>query len=308
MIIEKKNPLPKAESITVPCNYVLIKMDDALNSYQFKGKETGITASPIIYDNDKQVRVDERLVSPFGTVIKRPERLVYNGRLIKEMTRKYEPIRLTGGIDAYGEREKVIVNPSALREIGELKQSSVSYDTDLEIENGDRVHVSYIHYLNAGKQGLFIDTQEGDMVLVKYDLLRMVVDGNNQPKRMLNGYMLIEPEALDIEVEQEDGVEFTQRESGLVMINPTKIKKTRKKQIVRVLVGGTPLRGYLEEPNKVDTKKTYKEGDRLLIDPRFSLKLENDVHQIISEKDLYVIRREAIIFDEEEFDIDRVEI
>lgn len=311
IIIEKKDTRPSVKDIVVPFNYVLIKMEPPYETLQYKGRETKISVSPITYDeHQKQIRVDERLVSPFGVVMKKPLKLVYNGHVMKTLVEKYDPIRQTGQLDQYGERQKVIVDYSALRQINDLKSASVSYDTDLEINTGDRVHVSYLHYLNAEKQALFIQTQEGEMVLVKYDLLRMVVDENDQPKRMLNGYLLLQPEESDVEIIEDDKREFTELQSGIVLLNPKKEKKTRKRGIGRILAGGTPLRGYLEEPNKVDNPRTYKSGDRVLYDPRYALKLENDLHQVISEKDLYLIRRDAIITDEYELptDFDKIEI
>lgn len=308
--IEKKDTRPSVKTMIVPFNYVLIKMDKPNETFQFKGKETKLSQSPIIYDGEKQIRVDERLVSAFGTVMKRPEQLVFNGRKIAELVNRYQPIRETNEIDEYGEKRKVIVDYSILNEINRLKKASLSYDSQLEINNGDRVHVSYLHFLQAEKEGLFIETQEGEMVLVKYDLLRMVVNNDNQPIRMLNGYLLLQPKEYEVDIKKEDNVEFVERESGLVLLNPVKVKRTKKKQIGTILIGGTHLNGYLEEPKKRDNPQTYKSGDRILYDPRYALKLENDLHQIISEKDLYLIRREAIITDEYELpnDFDKIEI
>lgn len=309
MIIEKKQSLPSISQIIVPNNYVLIKMEAKYDSFQMKGKETGIMASDFIYDNNTKVNIDERLVSPFGNVMKKPLNLIFNGRKIKQLSDKYQPIRNTGAIGGDGERLKVIVDYSTLREITALKTSSVNYDTDIEVKEGDRVHVSYLHFLNAEKEGLFIDTQEGRMVMVKYDLLRMVVDVNNQPIKMLNGYILLEPKEYDINTVDDRGNEFTQLESGLVLLNAKKTKRTRKNQLGKVLLSGSPLRGYLDDATKIDRETYYKKGDKILYDPRLALKLENELHQIISEKDLYLIRREAIIIDEYDgFDLDKIEI
>jgi len=307
--IEKKDTRPKVKDIQMLFNHVLLKMDPSYESYQFSGKETGILASPIIYDKGKQIRVEEKLVNPFGEVMKVPSALVYNGKKIAALVKKYQPVRSTDVFNEDGEPMRVIANYSALHEINQLKRSSVSYDTDIEVQVGDRVHVNYLHFLNAKQDGLFVDTEEGRMVMVKYDLLRMTVDENNQPKKMLNGYVLIEPEQYDVDIKKENGNSIIETASGIALLNATNTKKTRKRQKGFIVVGGTFLRGYLEEPHKSDRAQNYKKGDRILYDPRFSVKLENDVHQIISEKDLYLIRRDGIIADSYEYpDFDKIEI
>lgn len=310
IIIEKKPTLPSVKDIKVPYNYVLVKMDDSYETFQFKGQETQIMASPIVYDQGKEIRVDEKLVNPFGTVMKTPDRLAYHGREMKYITDTYQPVRKGKELNEYGEPIKYIANRSAMRELTELKKTSLSYDTDMELCEGDRVHVSYIHFLNAEKEGLFIETQEGNLVFIKYDLFRMTVDENNQPKKMLNGYVLIKPKVYDVNIEKDNGVEFTKTDSGLVLLNPKTTKRTRKNQIGTVILCGTPLRGYIEMPNQVDPKVMYSVGEQLLYDPRYATKLENDLHQIISKEDLYLIRREGILLSEGTFfgDFSKIEI
>lgn len=311
MIIEAKPKLPSIKQITVPFNYVLVKMEPRYTTFQMKGKETNIIANEFIYDKDTQVRIDERLVSPFGTVVKTPLNLVFNGREIKRLTDKYEPIRYNGLTDEFGDRQKHIVDYSMLRRITDLKKASLNYDTEMEVKVGDRVHVNYLHYLNAEKDGLFIDSEEGQLVMIKYDLLKMVVDVDNTPIKPLNGYILIEPKQYEVDTVKENGSEFLQHSSGLVLLNPEKKKtrRNRKNQLGIILLSGTPLKGYMENPNKVDRETYYEKGDKILYDPRLSTKLENDLHQVISEKDLYLIRREAIILDENDgFDLDKIEI
>lgn len=299
--IEKKNDLPSIKDITVPFNYVLVKMEDSFTTYQMKGRELGISTPEIIYEKGKQIRIDEKLVSPFGRIMKTPMGLIYNGREIKKISDKYKPVRQSNERDKNGERKKYIADHSALMQITNLKRNSLSYDTMLEVKEGDRVHVSYIHFLNAEKEGLFVDTQEGKMVFVKYDLLRMTVHEDNQPKKMLNGYILLTQKQYDIEIKEEEGVQFTERESGIVVLNPTKTKRTRKTQIGIVKLCGTPLKGYLDIPNQIDDPTMYNEGDKILYDPRYAVKLENDLHQIISSEDLYIIRREGILLSQKEF-------
>lgn len=302
MIIEKKSTLPSVEDITVPFNYLLIKMEDSYTSYQMRGKELNIHTPEVIYDEKgNQVRIDEKLVSPFGRVMKTPLNLIYNGREIKKLSDRYKPVRQSNERDANGERKKFIADYSALSHITALKKESLAYDTQMEVRAGDRVHVSYIHFLNAEKEGLFIDTDQGKMVLVKYDLLRMTVYEDNQPKKMLNGYILITQQEYDVDIKEEEGVQFTERASGIVTLNPTKTKRTRKNQIGVVKLCGTPLRGYLEIPNQVDDNTMYEAGEKFVYDPRYAVKLENDLHQIISEEDLYIIRREAILLSQNEF-------
>lgn len=313
MIIEKKDLRPNIDQITVPFNYVLVQMEAKYTTYQMSGRELGIEAAPYVYDEQQNVvPIDERLVSPFGKIVKCPLHLVFNGKQIKKLADRHRPIRYTGEVDDEGDRLKTIVDYSALKNITELKTNSLDVDTDLEVNVGDRIYVSYLHFLNAERDGLFIDTQQGQIVMIKYDLLRMVVDEKNQPKKMLNGWVLIEPKKYDVGTKEEDGREFEQLPSGLVLLNPVNTKKTRKTQLGNVVMSARPLRGYLEDPTKTDDHTFYSGGEKILYDPRYSIKLENDLHQIISEKDLYLIRREGIVIDENTipkgFDFDKIEI
>lgn len=292
----------KTETIRIPLNYVLIKMDDKHETYQMKGRETGILSPQVIHDNGKQVDVRERHVSNFGIVVKTPERLCFNARKIKELSDRHKPIREVGEKNDMGERRKVIVNQSALDEIKTLKSTSVDYDSEIEIRKGDRVHVSYIYYLNAERQGLFIyDTDMGDLVMIRYDFLRMVVDKENKPIKMLNGLILIKPKKEINDIKTENGVKIVERESGIALITNTETKRTRKNQKGSVILCGKPIKGYMHAPNLTDPETRYEKGDELLYDPRLATKLENSLHQIISEEDLYMIRREAILADSNVF-------
>lgn len=310
MIIEAKPTTIKSSDIKMMGNYVLIKMDADNSTYQMKGRETGIIQSSITYDEKGNVvKTPERMVSQFGTVIKAPSYLNFNRDEMKKL-HDLEPIRFTGRRNADGERERIVVHPDVLRRIGELKKSSVDYGTTVEVKEGDRVQVSYVHFLQAEKQGLFIyNTDIGDLVMIKYDQLRMVVDENNQPKKMLNGLILIKPKKYEVYIKEDDGVVFTETESGIALLNPKETKRTRKQQIGTVLLCGTRLTGYLNDYNLSDEETMYNSGEQVLYDPRLAIKLENDLHQIISEEDLYLIRREAILLDEKTFpNFDKIEL
>lgn len=287
-----------SSKLKVPFNYVLIKMDENYTTYQMKGKETGILQHHIVYDKGKVIRADEKIVNHFGTVIKVPERLIFNGHEMAALNKEYQPIREFGEPDEFGARQKRIVHPDILRKIGNLKKNSVDYETSIELNEGDRVFVSYIHLLQAEKHGLYIyNTDIGDLVMVKYDLLRMVVDEHKKPIKMLNGLILIKPKKYTDDIKHDRGYSYIERDSGIALINPSETKSKRANQVGEVVLCGTPISGYLNYYELVDDDIMYSYGDNILYDPRLAIKLENDLHQIIYEEDLYLIRREAIIAD-----------
>lgn len=273
-------------------NYVAIKLDDAYDSYQIKGRETGIMAPDHEYENDSKtgkqriINRKEKHVAVFGTVISVPQKLIFNRARIRKISDR------TTVFKRFDEQIQVVCW-SSQKKIDSLRSESLEYDTDIEISVGEKVNFSYRHFIEAQKNGMYADTDIGEVVFIKYDMLKLVVDEDMNPIRMLNGYVLVEPEL--IEVKTEGAMSYVDTEGGLVIAGMNeKYKKSRKNQIGKVYLSGTPVKGYLNDYDTVDPDLELNEGDRIMYDPRGSQKLENEIHQVLSEKDLYIVRRRHI--------------
>lgn len=281
----KDNSVNTSELIMM-ANYVLVLPDPQLTSYQFKGRELGLISPDFKYENGEKISIKEKNMSVFGTVYGVPSHLQFNLDKIEKLKRTYTLFDETKPYTCP-------VNIAVHREIGELTRNSVMFDVDIEIKKGDRVNFSYQAHKTAKEEKMILDTELGEMYLIKYDMLYMVVDENYQPKRMLNGYILVEPD--EIETLKEDGKEFIEHSGGLVTLAPKhKLKKTRKTQNGTVIKAGGYCRRFLQQPEKKDDTKYLEDGDRIMYDPRLCKKLELDIHQIVSDKILHLIQRKDI--------------
>lgn len=287
-------------------NYVLVKPDANYESIQSKGTETGIFLPDFIYEKDKQggerkVSVKERNFSVYGKVYAVPGKIGFHREEIKSLNNKYT---VAAKIDG----EVHVINRSVMNQIGSLTESSCLYETECEVEVGDRVKFSYLAHKSASEKKICIDTEEGEMYLIKYDMLTMVVNPDNTPKRMLNGYILVEPEE-DERIKTENGVTFTESEGGLIL--PTfkhKHKKNRKQQKGTVLFAANKVGGYLQHEGLNDPNIEVKQGGSILYDPRGASRHEHHFHQEYSGKPLQLIQRRDIITTEEEIDLNLIEI
>lgn len=279
--------------LTMLNNYVLILPDPQLTSYQFKGRESGLISPDFSYEKGQKISVREKNLSVFGTVYGVPSHLQFNMPEIELIKRSYTLFRFDKG-------ERVPINIPTHRLLGELNRNSVMFDTKIEINKGDRVNFSYLAHKTAKDEKMIFDTELGEMYLIKYDMLYMVVDEDLKPKRMLNGYILVQPE--EIETKKEGAQEFIEHTGGLVTLVPKhKLKKTRKTQKGEVLKAGSIINGYLQHPEKKDFIQGVKTGQTILYDPRLCQKLEFDTHQIMSDKILHLVQRKDIkyIFNED---------
>lgn len=287
------------KTFKIPSNYVLIKPDAHLQTFQRKGVELGIISPDFKYENGKTISVKERNASVNGTVYVVPNKLTFNLDKIKELRSRHTTHALVDG-------RLALINLSVQREIDQLTETSVMYGSDVEISAGDRVNFNYMAHRDAEDKGLIIDTEEGEMYLIKYDMLYMTLNEEDKPKKMLNGWIIVEPEI--IETQKEGAAEFTTTESGLLL--PTlghKFKKSKKNQIGTVVNVGSRNRGYLQQPKDQDFREDLKVGRKIVFDPRLGQRLEYENHQMMSDKVMILIQRPGIWFlVEEGFDLSKL--
>lgn len=285
-------------------NYVLIKPDEDLESYQINGRETGLIAPSFKYegtgDNERRISVKERNVSVSGTVYAVPDNIHFNLGAIRALKNNYTTHKVIRG-------QLALVNFPIQLEIDHLTKTSVQFNVPMEVEVGDKVNFSYMAHKQCVDEGRIVDTDEGQMYLMKYDMLYCTLDGNT-PKRMLNGWVLVEPE--EIEVIRDGAQEFLPTESGIVLLAPkNKAKKSKKNQIGIIKNFGAVCQGYLQQPDRSDDRRSVNVGDKILYDPRMATKLEYETHQIFSDKVHHLVQRKDIwMYFEKSFDFSTLKL
>lgn len=291
------------KTIKILKNYVLVKPDANYETIQSKGTETGIILPDFVYEQDKmggqrKVNVKERNFSVYGTVYAIPQKIGFHKRKIKQLNSTYT-------VAAKVNDQIEVVNRSVMSEIGRLTEGSCLFETECEVKVGDRVKFSYLAHKSASEKKIAIDTEEGEMYLVKYDLLTMVVDKDAIPIKMLNGYILVEPEE-DETIKTEGAMSYRTSDTGLML--PTfkhKQKRNRKTQKGKVLLSGNFIGGYLQDEGLSDPAVTFETGESVMYDPRGAARHEHHYHQEYSDKPLQLIqRRDLYLSGEQLFNVE----
>ena len=288
-------------NLKILSNYVLVNPDPNYTSFQKNGKETGILTTDHIIENGKMVSVKERNYSVYGTVYAVPEIIDFNRDKIKNIVDRHEFIT-----EHYG--ETVIADNSKFEEVARLRKNSCLFGTRNELEKGDRVKFSYQAHKEAMDNGAIIETDQGPMYFIKYDKIFMAVNSDLSPKKMINGYILVEPDM--VETEKDGMMDYTTSGGGIIL--PTqkkKEKRTRKTILGKVVLAGTPISGYLQFGDIEDTDDPIETGDSILFDPRGCKRLEHENHQEYSDRDYYLIQRRDLYINKRESPIfDKIEL
>lgn len=267
-------------TLVIPANYVLIKPDINFDTYQIKGKETGIHVAPWGINQASHISVT-------GTVYKLPQRLVYRGKLVKQ---------LRGDLREQSEENKLLPV---------LRSQSVSYDVPMELSLGQKVYYEYTTRLSAMADGRLIDTAEGEMMFVPYDILVLAFKPgtdmeNVQPQnvQMLNGFMLIKP--LEYALERDlSGVRGVRTEMDLFRPVTEEEKYVRFNNIgfANVIVAGCKVRDYIDfDRAREDDMLIGRTGQRVAYDNRMQKRLEVEHHHVVfKEHILYRLHRKDIM-------------
>lgn len=298
--------MTSVKNIKIPYNVVLVRVDDDYETYQFKGKDTGLYAPNYSYNDGKRVATPSKNYSVTGKVFGVPEKINFFREEIKMINRNHKLVHT----DEQGRHQ--VVNGHLLREINDLKKKSCRFETDNELCVGDTVKFSYYVHIAAKENNAIFDTEEGKMYFIKYDDIFMTVDEDNKPKKMINGYILVDPDVK--ETEKDGAMEYEETSFGLVLPKlkeDTKQRRGSKCMEGKVLKSAKPLTatseegkkhlgGYfdIQDYNEIDLE--VNEGDRILFDPRVAQQLEHEHHQSMSDHKLYMIQRKDILFFEKD--------
>jgi hypothetical protein len=289
------------KNIRIPQNYVLAAVEKDYTTYQRGGVDLNILVADYVYQDGKRISRPNLNYAVFGKVFGVPEKINFHRDEIACINRNHTIV----GKDKEGQHK--VVHGDLLHRINDLKKHSCKFETENELEVGDTVKFSYMVHIKAQEEGSIFDTEEGKMFFIKYDDIYMSVDENNKPKRMVNGYILVDPNT--IETKKEGGVEYEEANHGLVipkMYEVSKQKRGKKCMEGKVVLAGKPLGvtengierlgGYFEQEGYYEPDIEVKIGDRLLFDPRTAMQIEHDNHQALFDHRLYIIQRKDIIF------------
>lgn len=162
-------------------------------------------------------------------------------------------------------------------------QGSVMYDTDMELQVGDRVIFDFKVEAIVKKQGGMID---GSYPL-RYDDIYVAIRGDQIIP--INGIILVEACETTVEEDVQKALK-----SGLELPDTVVKEKSEQYGIVRYV--GSPLRGYLQAPEELT--EIYDEvhvGDKIIFHPVYAVDLQYSLHQIIEKgKTLYRMRRKDV--------------
>lgn len=271
--------------ITIPYNWVIIKLDDDHNTYHNteKGTDTGISVAPWGINQASHMALT-------GIVSAIPNELIYHGNKLSELKR--DKMR-----DA---------SDQAL--IADLRRESMAYNVPMEVEVGYRVYFEYVTRLSAIKEGRVIENEDGKFIIIPYDQLVMAFKpGTNfddvqvSDVYMLNGFLLIK--ILEYARERDaTGITGYKTESDLFIKIDNDAKYVHKNNIwyATVLAAGCGVKSYADFPGRggeFEAQSYYfaKPGSKICFDGRQKKRLEVEHHRVIFKKhELYRIHRKDI--------------
>lgn len=261
------------KTFRIPFNNVLVKPDEDYETYQLSGRETGIIVTNYMADEKgNKVSIHTQNIAISGTVYAVPEKLVYNAPKMRKLQ----------------ESHTLPMNWSVQREVDRLREASVQFEVDIEIEKGDKVYFEYLAHELCSKDGRWVETSEGMMLLMKYDLLIMADrNGGIYP---LNGNIIVENEKIEAPDTFGD-IQGKVSENGLFIPQMYQLEhKYRNRAIAKVLYAGSAVREYMDFRGKYDAE--CEVGDRILYDPRFAKEIEYSTHRVFDRKLLRIQRKD----------------
>lgn len=251
------------EKLRIPANYVLVKPKQDYDTYQIDGRETGILSALSVDTVGQRVAI-------YGTIMKVPEKLVYNGSDLRAVQQSRYP------------------EDYAQPMIDDLKRSSVQFDVPMEVQLGDNVMFYYKNQIDCYKEGRVIHSDQGTLLMMKYDTLRAISYGEDRVYP-LNASVFIRRITLAEE-------EITA--SGLIKLQQTHMGMSKKKkiQIGMVTEAGCRCKGYIDFPGAGRDQLQLNYGDFVYYDGRMGTNLEFSTHQtletpriVIKQKDIWGI-------------------
>lgn len=264
------------KKIKILTNFVLVKAHKEMLKYHLNGKETSILVGhssmkysdpndSLDFEMHETVDTHAHHWPISGEVIAVPDKNVFNGHLIHN-----EVKGLRGeDIDSY-----------IIEKNKRMSDASLEINSPLEVQVGDEVFFDYMMTSVAYDNGHFLNTDIGDLVLIRYDkLIGRVRNGEiyplnsniffewDKPKK-IGSFDLPDKNIYDVEDIQEGVINYV----------------------------GLDFRYYLEGAKFIDMPTSFSVGDRILFEPCYCSLIESEFHlRIFGGKEVYTISRRNIL-------------
>lgn len=264
--------------IKIPRNYVLILPDTAFENFHLYGKES-ISAGKVDLENTAAH------YSIKGKVFAVPDELVFNldrirtNRIPEAPTLDFE--------------QTMFYFKSSQVETEGYKQGSVLFDVSMDVRVGDIAYFNYQEHYNCYDHGRYVETELGDMFLIKYDQLTCChPEGRPDEITMLNGMMFVEP----IDTAGTFGDNIIKRAGFDVATKEGQETDFKKKLTIgRVRLSGRHCRAYIDQPDNVEGPYDFAPGQIVMYNPKVAPTLEFSLHKTMFEgKNLVKLRRRNI--------------
>lgn len=271
--------------IFLPQNYVLIKPDEDFKNYHnSKGEETSILAATSLrmaanptsetdFSEKEIVDTYSHNMSYTGTVISVPKKLNFTGPEARKFYKE--------------NKEGLLDQLKAMKILGrynQIKEDSVEYKVPMDVKVGDKVMYDYIERFNVYESGMVLDTDIGELFLIKYDKLELRI--RDEEIKPLNSWVLME-------YNRERKMEL----GKLVLEGVDKrIEETVGVHKSKVMMMADPSEDYIGDNNFYDPIHELKLGDEVYYLPQHASNVENDNHFFLFRgKEIIKIRSHNIL-------------
>ena len=168
-------------------------------------------------------------------------------------------------------------------------KNSMPWKVEMELQPGDVVWVNTMSIINAARQGRILECEDKKYYLIPYDQIYLYK--RDKDTRMINGWILVEPEKTDEDIQQRIA------KLGIIIPSVTITKENQRQMgvidklaVVRYI--GDPVREYIDGRSDHDDISV---GDKIIFRLPFNRRLESDMHRFFDQKELIVSRRTNIV-------------
>lgn len=251
--------MDKASNIKIKQNYVLIKPEKDIEQlksglYIQAGQE-----------NKKRglANTEARHYNITGTVLVVPDKLIYRGEQLKKIRK----------------RTRGIYNDYDVKELQAAVNGSLEYQTEIEIQAGDKVWFDYIAHINANTEMKTVQVEgHGECIFVNYS--QLFIRERENEKIPINGWIFIRKISTDRTLT-----------SGLIL--PMSANVLVKNQ-AEVVIIGKGHDDYLSVKHTDFWFKEVKPGDKIIYNEALATPLEYEIHETEGLEKLFKIKRKDI--------------
>lgn len=202
-----------------------------------------------------------------------------NGNILIKLRSDYDKLVFKSGVELYidtsfePEQHAAIVGeviniPNKIQ-TNKMGDNGSLWETEVELEIGDEVVVSYQSVVNALKKTSNFITWEGELyVIVRY--WNIFVGRRGDEIIPVNGFTIMEPVDLEMEILKE-------RLSKLNLVLPDKLESIKFRQFGRVVYTGEPKK-YVDE-NVTSLDRKLEKGDIVFMASYSDFNLEHSMHR-----------------------------